>query len=81
MSTKPEVDIHNWEVAHPIAVFGDAKGHPILGDARIQSSYIVRVDMKERVVETRNTIYRLIGPSAKEQRLKANGAASPEEQA
>jgi hypothetical protein len=74
METKPEVDLHNWEVAYPIAVFGDAKNHPVLGDASIKSSYIVRVDMNERIVETRNTIYRLIGESAKEQRLAAKAA-------
>lgn len=61
--SKPEVEIHNWYVRGD-RLFGDAKGHPELGDEFIKSSTILRADRDNGVIETRNTIYRLIGAEA-----------------
>lgn len=57
---KPEVEIRNWFIEGGL-LFGDAADHPHLGNQFIRSSTIQKFDREEGVVETRNTVYRLIG--------------------
>ena len=57
---KPEVEIHNWYIVGKV-LFGDAKGHPELGSQFIRTPTIQKFIKDEGIVETRNTIYRLIG--------------------
>lgn len=63
---KPTVEIQNWLICavddeHEILV-GDAVDHPVLGSQYIHTSAIVRKDLGAGEVETRNTLYKLVGP-------------------
>lgn len=60
MDDKPEIEIHNWFIVGQV-LWGDAIRHPTLGSQFIRTSTIQRFDRDEGVVETRNTVYRLIG--------------------
>lgn len=60
MTEKPEVEINNWHIVLNV-LCGDAVDHPELGTGRLRSSTIQKFDRDEGIVETRNTIYRLIG--------------------
>lgn len=60
MADKPEVEIHDWQIEGTV-LFGEAVDHPELGSQRIRTSTIQKFSRDEGIVETRNTIYRLIG--------------------
>lgn len=72
---KPEVRITNWGTSANLrnpyqppegqisVLFGDVVNHPTLGSVKgLLSSHIVNLDLKNRRVETNNTVYLLDGP-------------------
>lgn len=67
--SKPEVQISNWYLLEN-RLYGDAKGHPILGDGFVRTSSVLSVDLEAGIVETRNTIYRLIGDSTADEKVQ-----------
>jgi hypothetical protein len=58
--SKPEVKMHDWQILGD-RLYGLAEDHPELGTQRITTSTIQSVDHAANTVETRNTIYRLVG--------------------
>lgn len=58
--SKPEVKMHDWQILGD-RLYGLAEDHPELGTRRITTSTIQNVDHAANTVETRNTIYRLVG--------------------
>ena len=60
VAAKPEVKMHDWQILGD-RLYGLAEDHPELGTRRITTSTIQNVDHAANTVETRNTIYRLVG--------------------
>lgn len=63
---KPVVQIKDWAIATICdyeCLFGRTLDHPRLGECEVRTSPIVRKDIAGGEVETRNTLYKLIGPS------------------
>lgn len=76
MSNKTSVIMREWSVSNNGQFFylnGVAIGHPKLGTQFVHTSPIIHVDVENKIIETRNTLYMLEEPcSSLSQTLTSN---------
>lgn len=79
-SVKPVVRIKEWRIDNHFlygdkVLYGIPENHPdpfgglVSNTKMITTSQVVKVDLEKREVETRNTLYQLIGPMASQEHI------------